>query len=125
MLDSKVIDVPLDSGHPLKVTALLLSRPVTMQDGSTRQLQSYYLYWYVGRKVSTPYSFVRVMLTNWDLVVNRFNQRWAYVIVSKPITEGFEPDGKNAEQTLDELKYFIRESVPAYVDSEMPSVTGH
>ena len=123
VLDSKVIDVPLDSGHPLKVTALLLSRPVTLSDGTSRQLQSYYLYWYVGRKVSTPYSFVRVMLTNWDLVVNRFNQRWAYVIVSKPITEGFEPDGKNAEQTLDELKYFIRESVPAYVDSEAPSVT--
>jgi hypothetical protein len=63
------------------------------------------------------------MLTNWDLVVHRFNQRWAYVIVSKPITEGFEPYGKNAEQTLEDLKYFIRESVPAYVDSEMPGVT--
>ena len=123
VLDSKVIDVTLDSGHPLKVTALFLSRPVTLQDGTSRQLQSYYLYWYVGRKVSTPYSFVRVMLTNWDLVVHRFNQRWAYVIVSKPITEGFEPDGKNADQTLDELKYFIRESVPAYVNSEMPSST--
>jgi hypothetical protein len=121
VLASNIIDVPLDSGHPLKVTALLLSRPVTMQDGSSRQLQSYYLYWYVGRKVSTPYSFVRVMLTNWDLVVHRFNQRWAYIIVSKPITEGFEADGKNQAQTLDELKYFIRESVPAFVNSEAPN----
>jgi hypothetical protein len=124
VIGSNVIDVTLDSGHPLKVTALLLSRPVTLQDGSSRQLQSWYLYWYVGRKVSTPYSFVRVLLTNWDLVVHRFNQRWAYVIVSKPITEGLEPGGKNEADTLDELKYFIRESVPAFVNSEAPSAAG-
>jgi hypothetical protein len=119
VIGSNIIDVPLASGHPLKVTALLLTRPVTMPDSSHRNLQSYYLYWYVGRSVSTPYSFKRVLLTNWDLVVHRTNQRWAYIIVSAPITEGFEPDGKNGPETLAALKDFIRDSTPFFVKSEI------
>jgi hypothetical protein len=124
VIGSNIIDVPLDSGHPLKVTALLLSRPQPMRDGTTRTLQSYYLYWYVGRTVSTPYSFVRVMLTNWDLVVHRFNQRWAYIIVTKPITGSIFPHGRNADQTLAELKDFIRAAAPSFVKSEMPAASG-
>jgi hypothetical protein len=119
VIGSKVIDIPLDSGHPLKATCLLLSRPVTLPNGSHRNLQAYYLYWYVGRAVSTPYSFERVMLTNWDLVVHRQNQRWAYIIYMEPITEGFQADGKSAEETLSDLKDFIRQSVPFFVKSEM------
>lgn len=121
VIDSQVIDVPLNSGHPLKVTALLLTRPVTLRDGTTRQLQFYYLYWYVGRKVSTPYSFVRVLLTNWDLIVHRFNQRWAYVICAGYVTDGLETPGRNQEQTLAALKEFIRAAVPTFVKSEMPA----
>jgi hypothetical protein len=124
VIGSNIIDVPLDSGHPLKVTALLLSRPLPMQDGTTRTLQSYYLYWYVGRTVSTPYSFVRVMLTNWDLVVHRFNQRWAYIIVTKPITGSISPQGMTADQTLAQLKDFIRAAAPSFVKSEMPAASG-
>ena len=118
--DSKVIAVDLASGHPLSVMALLLDRPVALTDGRTVSLQSYYLYWYVGKKVATPYSFERVLLTNWDLVRYRLNQRWAYVIVSAYITQGFRPNGRDPEQTLELLKQFIRASVPAFVKSEMP-----
>jgi len=118
--DSKVIPVELASGHPLSVTALLLDRPVTFTDGRTASLQSYYLYWYVGKEVATPYSFERVLLTNWDLVRHRRNQRWAYVIVSAYITQGFRPNGRDPEQTLELLKQFIRASVPSFVKSEMP-----
>jgi hypothetical protein len=121
ILDSQVIDVPLKSGHPLKVTALLLTRPVTLSNGTTRNLQFYYLYWYVGRKVSTPYSFVRVLLTNWDLVAHRFNQRWAYIICAAYVTDNFETNGRTAPQTLAQLKDFIRAAAPAFVKSEMPA----
>jgi hypothetical protein len=120
VIGSQVVDVPLQSGRPLKVTALLLTRPVTFRDGTTRQLKFYYLYWYVGRKVSTPYSFVRVLLTNWDLVAHRFNQRWAYVICAAYVTEGFETPGRDEAQTLAQLKDFIRVAVPTFVKSEMP-----
>ncbi|MCE0497603.1 MAG: EpsI family protein [Methylacidiphilales bacterium] len=118
--DSKVIPVALDSGHPLSVTALLLDRPVNIANGRTASLQCYYLYWYVGKNASTPYSFERVLLTNWDLVRYRLNQRWAYVIVSAYITQGFQPNGRDPEQTLELLKQFIRASVPSFVKSEMP-----
>lgn len=120
VIDSQVMEVPLQSGRPLKVTALLLTRPVTLRDGTSRQLEFYYLYWYVGRKVSTPYSFVRVLLTNWDLVVHRFNQRWAYVICAAYVTDGLEIPGRNQAQTLAQLKDFIRVAVPRFVKSEMP-----
>ncbi|HUB66716.1 MAG TPA: exosortase-associated EpsI family protein [Candidatus Methylacidiphilales bacterium] len=120
--DSKVVSVDLASGHPLSVMALLLDRPVGLPNGQSFRLQSYYLYWYVGKEVTTPYSFERVMLTNWDLVRYRLNQRWAYVIVSAYITEGLGANGsgRTPEQTLDLLKEFIRESVPTFMKSEMP-----
>ena len=94
--------------------------PVSLADGRTARLESYYLYWYVGKDVATPYSFERVLLTNWDLVRYRLNQRWAYVIVSAYITQGFRPNGHDPEQTLDLLKQFIRDSVPGFIKSEMP-----
>jgi hypothetical protein len=121
VIGSTITDVPLASGHPLKATALLLSRPVTDTAGKTFNLQAYYLYWYVGRDVATPYSFERVMLTNWDLVVHRKNQRWAYVIYMGYITQGLEPDGKSPAETLSALKDFIRQSAPFFVKSEMPA----
>ena len=74
----------------------------------------------MGRSVSTPYSFERVLLTNWDLVVHRQNQRWAYIIYMADITEGLVPGGKSADETLGDLKDFIRQSVPFFVKSEMP-----
>jgi hypothetical protein len=114
------VPVALDSGHPLSVMALLLERPVHLPDGRSLTLRSFYLYWYVGNHVATPYSFERVLLTNWDLVRYRLNQRWAYVIVSAYITQGIRPDGRDPEQTLDLLRQFIRESVPSFVKSEMP-----
>jgi hypothetical protein len=120
VIGSQVIDVPLQSGHPLKVTALLLIRPYVFPDGSTQQLKFYYLYWYVGREVSTPYSFVRVLLTNWDLVMHRRNQRWAYVICAAYVTKGFETPGRDQAQTLAQLKEFIRAAAPTFVKSEMP-----
>jgi hypothetical protein len=127
VVDSRIIDVLLASGDPLQVTALLLSRPVTLKDGSTRQLKFCYFYWYVGRTVSTPYSFVRVLLTNWDLIVHRSNQRWSYVICAAYVTDNLVPDGRTEEQTVEELKEFIRAAVPTFVKSEMPGgqAAGH
>ena len=120
VIGSTIVDVPMASGRPIKATALLLNRPVTTNAGKTFNLQAYYLYWYIGRKVSTPYSFERVMRTNWDLVVHRKNQRWAYVIYMSYITQGLESDGKSSQETLSAIKDFIRQSAPFFVKSEMP-----
>ena len=119
--DSQVVNVGLNSGRVLPVTALLLERSLTLENKQTVPLQSYYLYWYVGKNVSTPYSWQRVLLTNWDLIRYRLNQRWAYVIVSAYITGGLLPNGHGPEETLGNLKQFIRDSVPSFIKTEMPS----
>jgi hypothetical protein len=120
---SQTVTVPLDSGLPLEVTALLLERPVTLEDGRPFTLRSYYLYWFVGKGITTPYQFERILMTNWDLLFHRVNQRWAYVIVSANISKDWRPDGLDADQTLEMLKQFIHDSVPYYMKSEMPSET--
>ena len=123
VVDSKVVSVQMKSGHPLKVTALVLTRPVTMRDGSPGQLRFCFDYWYVGRSVSTPYSFVRVLLTNWDLIVHRSNQRWSYVICAAYVTDNLVPGGRTQEETAEALKGFIREAAPTFVKAEMPHGT--
>jgi len=112
--------VTLASGRPLQVTALLLERPTTSADGRPFTLRSYFLYWFVGKGVTTPFQFERILMTNWDLLLHRVNQRWAYVIVSANITKDWNPDGRSPEETLDMLKQFIRDSAPFYMISEMP-----
>jgi hypothetical protein len=117
-INSQIIDVPLKSGRTLKVTSLVVQRPVTLSNGTTKQLKFCYLYWYVGRKVATPYSFVRVLLTNWDLIVHRSNQRWAYLICAGYVTDGFEAHGRTQAQTVDDLKKFIADAAPIMMKSE-------
>ncbi len=118
---SHVVTVPLASGHSLDTMALLLERPIPLSNGKTMSLQSYFLYWFVAKDVTTPYQFDRILRTNLDLLFHRVNQRWAYVSVQATILQGLTPNGLGPEQTLNELKKFIHDSVPTYVKSEMPS----
>ena len=121
--NSHTESVPLASGRNLEVTALLLEKPVVLQDGRRMTRRQYFLYWFVGKGVTTPYASTRILMTYWDMLVNRVNQRWAYVIVAKDITQSWDPNGESPEQTLDELKQFIRVSVPTFMKSEMPAQT--
>jgi hypothetical protein len=116
--------IPLESGHNLEVTALLLEKPVLLRDGTRIPYRQYFLYWFVGKNVTTPSQTVRILMTYWDMLIHRVNQRWAYVIVAKDISSSWDPNGETPEQTLDELKQFIRASVPTYMKSEMPPEVG-
>jgi hypothetical protein len=121
--DSHTETVPLASGRSLDVTALLLEKPIVLRDGSRMMRRQYFLYWFVGKGVTTPYQTSRILMTYWDMLVNRVNQRWAYVIVAKDITQSWDPNGESPEQTLAELKQFIQVSVPYFMKSEMPAQT--
>ncbi len=118
--DSHTETIPLASGRNLEVTALLLERHVPRSDGTSFTLRNYYLYWFVGKGLTTPSQTTRILMTYWDMLVHRVNQRWAYVIVSKDISQDWDPNGESPQQTLDELKQFIHDSVPSYMKSEMP-----
>jgi len=114
----QTLTIPLDNGQPLQVMNLTISRPVTLSNGLQKELTSYFMYWFVGKDTTTASHFVRILKTNMDMLLHNTNHRWAYIIVSAPILEGFTPDGKNAEQTLDELKKFIGEVAPQIMQKE-------
>lgn len=121
--DGHVIDVPLHSGHTLQVMNLTLSRNATLANGKKKEVFSYYIYWFVGDHVVTPYHWRRVWLSSWDRVVHHINHRWAYVIVNSMVTQGFKPNGKNSAETLAMLKKFIADVVPYLEKDEATAAT--
>jgi EpsI family protein len=110
----QVISVPLHSGHNLKVMNLTITRPITTPTGQKLELSAYYIYWFVGDKVTTPYHWERLWLTSWDRIVHQVNHRWAYIIVTSPITQGLRPNGKSPTETLEILKGFIADVAPSF-----------
>jgi hypothetical protein len=112
--------IPLASGRNLDVTALLLAKPAEI-NGIQFERRQYFLYWFVGKNITTPSQTVRIFMTYWDMLAHRVNQRWAYVIVSKDISQSWDPDGESPEQTLAELKQFIHDAAPTFMKSEMPA----
>jgi len=115
---STTIPVKLDDGRTLEVTMLVIGRPVEIQPGVRKELTSLFLYWFVGKDITTPHHWYRILHTDWDRVVHGVSHRWAYIIVSSPVLEGFAPGGKNQEQTLESLKKFIGEIAPQIMISK-------
>jgi hypothetical protein len=115
---SQAIPVKLDDGRTLEVMKLVISRPVEVRPGERRELTSLFLYWFVGKDITTPHHWYRILHTDWDRVVHGVGHRWAYVIVSAPVLEGFVPGAKNQEQTLESLKAFIGEVAPEIMVSK-------
>ena len=115
---SQVITVKLDDGRSIDVMKLEISRPIEVQPGVRKELTSLFIYWFVGKGVTTPHHWYRILHTDWDRVVHGISHRWAYVIVSAPVLEGFAPGAKNQEQTLDTLKAFISEVAPEIMISK-------
>ncbi len=117
----EVIPIALSNGRTLDVMKLTLTRQIEVAPGEYRTMKSYFLYWFVGKNTTTPYHWMRLLKTNWDMITQKKQHRWAYVIVSASVLEGFKPGAKNDEQTLDMLKNFVREAVPKFQLSEMPA----
>ncbi len=112
------LPVSLASGHTLDVMQLNLSRPVEVQPGVFQKIRSQFLYWFIGKNITTPYHQVRIFKTSWDRVFHRINHRWAYVIVSSIVGDSIRPQGKSAEETTQMLQDFIRKIVPYFQNSE-------
>ena len=115
---SQVIPVKLDDGRTLEVMKLVISRPVEVQPGARKELTSLFIYWFVGKDITTPHHWYRILHTDWDRVVHGISHRWAYVIVSAPVLDGFVSGAKNQEQTLEALKKFIGEVAPEIMISK-------
>lgn len=115
----QVVPITLDNGQVLDVMKIVMTREVEVRPGVKKPLTSIFLYWFVGKNMTTPKHWVRVANTVWDKVVHNVNHRWAYLIVSAPVLEGFAPNGKNEEQTMQMLEKFVGEVAPQIM---VPSV---
>ncbi|MFZ4681904.1 MAG: exosortase C-terminal domain/associated protein EpsI [Terrimicrobiaceae bacterium] len=115
------VDVPLKSGRTLQVTDLNLSRPVEIQPGVFRPIRSQFMYWFVGKDITTPDHMVRILRTSWDRVYHKVNHRWAYVLVTAMVGDSIRQGGKSEQETEDMLKKFVAEIVPTFQKSEVPA----
>jgi len=108
-----VINVPLHNGGSLPVMALSIEK-AAQQGGQAVTVRSYYMYWFVGKDKTTPYHLRRILLTSWDRLFHNIYHRWAYVIVTSPITEGLSYPNRTPQQTLQILEKFIADIVPTF-----------
>ncbi|MEI6338898.1 MAG: exosortase C-terminal domain/associated protein EpsI [Verrucomicrobiota bacterium] len=117
------VAVPLASGRTLEVTDLNLSRQAEIQPGVFRPIRSQFLYWFVGKDITTSDHMVRILRTSWDRVYHKINHRWAYVLVTSLVGDSLREGGMTDEQTQKMLEKFIRDIVPFFQKSEMPPET--
>jgi hypothetical protein len=108
----EVVPVKLSNGNTLEIMKLRVVRPVTLNNGETRELTTLFCYWFVGKDATTPHHLVRVLKTNFDILLHNTNHRWAYVIASAPVLQGFVSGGKDESRTFAELKNFIADLAP-------------
>ena len=119
------IPIKLDSGNQLIVRNLSLVRSETDRSGEVHQRKAYYMYWYVADGITTASHLERNLRSSWDRVVHGRDHRWAYVIAQSYITDSIYPNGLNADQTREMLTAFIRQIVPTFEKSEIPSYTAN
>jgi len=116
--DSRTISIPLASGRELKVTQLTLTRPHEI-GGVRKPLTLLFLYWFVGGSSYTTHDHLqRILHSNLDMLLHNRAHRWAYVIVSAPVLQGFVPNGKSEAETFEMLKTFVPQIVPSFQKSE-------
>ncbi len=109
---ARPVEVKLGEGAHLEVMELTLERPVELQDGTRKSLESLFLYWFVGSDKTTAYHHERIFLTSKDRVLQNINHRWAYVVVSTPVLGSIIKGGRDHAATEAMLHEFIREITP-------------
>ncbi len=108
----EVVPVKLSDGRLLDVMKLTVARPVTLNNGSQRELTTIFCYWFIGKNTTTPHHFIRLLKTNFDMLLHNINHRWAYVIVNAPVLEGFVAGGKDLPATTARIESAIAELAP-------------
>jgi len=113
----EVETVTLSNGKNLEVMKLMIGRPVRLPNGDQKELTSIFTYWFVGKDSTTPHHLVRILKTNFDMLLHNTNNRWAYIIASAPVLEGFAPNGLSAAATEELLRKFIADVAPSIMSA--------
>ncbi len=115
---SQVVPITLSNGTKLEAMKLVLEREVQASATERIKIKSLFLYWFVGKEITTPKHEKRVFLTSWDRVMHNLNHRWAYVLVNSMVTQNLRPGGLDEAETLKMLKGFTAEIAPKFMVSE-------
>jgi hypothetical protein len=127
ILSSRVLPVPLEDGHTLRVRDLYMGKNLTLPGSSEpRPVRAHFVYWFVGTHVSTPDHMERTWITLRDNIFSGINHRWAYASVIAMVTEGFSPQEigqriRTDEETIALIRDLIRNLAPKFQKEYMPS----
>ncbi len=122
--DSRVLPVELPSGQQLYVRDLSLER-LDQRSADRRVLRAHYIYWFVGKDVTTTSDAKRQWLSFSDSVFRQVNHRWAYPSVMAFVTQGMNPQQsgqreRNDTQTVGMLLDLVRTLAPKFQKNLMP-----
>ncbi len=125
LMGSRDLPIEMPDGRTLTVKDLYIEKPITLHNGTKRDLRAHYLYWFVGTDVSTPSHGERLWLTLWDNVTRNINHRWAYPSLMSVVTDNFQPGEigqplRSNEETIHLLVDLIKETAPKFQKSLMP-----
>lgn len=114
----EVVPIKLADGKEMHAMLLTLERDIPTAPGKSIKVTSLFLYWFVGKNVTTPSNMRRVWLTSWDRVVHNINHRWAFISMNALITDNLKTGGKNRADTLAMLQRFASDLVPKITSPE-------
>jgi hypothetical protein len=122
---STVRPVAMKNGTTLHVRDLALQKLDQRTEGQKRLIKAHYVYWFVGKGVSTTSDVERQWLSFKDSVFHGVNHRWAYPSVMGFVTESLDPreTGERArtdEETVQMLLACIRDLAPKFQKDLMP-----
>ncbi len=122
--NSRVLPVELSNGQFLYVRDLAIER--TDQGHESHHLiKAHYIYWFVGKDVTTTSDAKRQWLSFSDSIFRNVNHRWAYPSVMAFVTQDMNPRESQQRQRTDEetismLTNFIRTFAPKFQKNLMP-----
>ena len=110
--DEVEIDIPKFGRFP--VTRLQNRMTRRNEDGSTRTINAYSYYWFVGERDITRSHWGRWFIDNRDRLLRGVNQRWAFITVTGVIPAQSDPAQETAARkwTDDSVRGFIKELAP-------------
>jgi hypothetical protein len=121
---SRVLPVELPKGQELYVRDLSLDR-LDLRSTDRRVLKAHYIYWFVGKDVTTTSDAKRQWLSFSDSVFRQVNHRWAYPSIMAIVTQGLHPQQsgqreRTDSQTVGMLLDLIRALAPKFQKNLMP-----
>ncbi len=102
-------------GGNLEVMHLHLKRQVKSETDEPKFQRAHYVYWWVARHESTPYSNKRLLISSYNNVFKNVNDRWGYPSIMIMADERYGDAGN--EESIERAYAFIKEYAPSFQKS--------